>query len=1415
MAEPISYKVQNGETLIDIAKKLGIKDWMQLKEYHDQNSSQPVMNTPHPGFELQTPPQEEIYDMNGEAPPLDPVEEQKEAEETQKEEKKKEEEEKKQEEASKSEHDGKYFVVHNAKCVCNQAKDPSKTAALQVTSHKIIVFNDQAEKLAATEDDRTFMPPAATFGQCKLKPSSGDFLACVLAAAPKWSKTYESTTVQGKKTLTEISELQCMTGGLITIKEHGQTDSVSNAHADNTNPLELAAVNPAIEQPKKKEEYPIVTSISITEIENRPTFKARDSKDEREIIYVRKNEETSFKANLKSGNQQLTSWMVYTDHAGKKENRLLLREQIGVEFSQSFNDFGKFRVEGYGKPKKQDFEKGKYDKCDSSCSIDVEVVENTLLDIEVTSGDFSMRTVGGKNKFRKGVPSVFKAKFFIQKLTDAEKSKLIMFVTDALGNNISDGVVNKGTILTFTPQNTNASYTITAKYTTESGKEIEKKISGETEGNAVLAISHAAHVVRPGTAMSFNVSKMKYNFDTETPSYNLTTEESNNIKWNLNGVEIGRGKSITIPGDKLRVPGKYVVEAYSISSNATGKNAKDEEDDWRFEVKENDIVSFTLNGTPKVGKPITATVEQMVFADLLPTETIHWQAPFLAGTGKTVTITPKVAGTFDVSCKINNNKGTNQKVTVVEAKITSGFWNDFGGSEISEASWGQKVDYCIKGENIEGEDIEFAIFDKDTATKDDDSNYRHIVKGAKNGNYASHRIDLSPEINKETTNAFTQEVKLFGKARLVGFDKSVLQDITPLENTSKHLTVNNDKKVYRAIIGDANGRARHNPVDYDMKSFVYANTTYPKGTKLNVKIFEKKSWYENNVEAKVLATTGTVGEDGTLVTEVSWGKLKDAKQNKATKMYYAKICDEHDVELFNGSDSSTPCITNLVPQSILLKEVSYAGAAVIVGNEQISQQTNGTCVCKEYDLSWGNKFTCDERKKVLKICANLWGEAKKKEMANHLMNCMALETGEKFKPDTGYLSGGATGLVQWTGTAINAMNRENKYNKGKTLTKALLASMTIIDQLDYVELYFRMWIDSGKNIKDALDLYMCIWCPAAVGRDDSFICYSEKDSPVNYTANQSIDGEHYREKYTNSKGKVVYNTVGKGNGDKKITKGELRPRLKVKEVSGLNNKASDFICNTDSTNSLNAKDIITFHIYANGSIEKHIPKKIEEKNKNKYKYTYHDKENMEHDICILDKITVQNWIVGSKDNKGKGWEKRIAGGKTRYYQKGNGEVELVKLKLPINYNKNGVNIKIGDNTTREYINPLAVASMIGAVAECGYNDFNFNGSTSQDGTGAPSVTHVNGVAFDFRYLRKDKTGNNLHIDEHPEALDIIRQEKFIDALGTFGYSKFYSYNIIVNKKNFILKNSTHLVDHNHHLHIRREGYSPKFKEIKA
>jgi hypothetical protein len=197
-------------------------------------------------------------------------------------------------------------------------------------------------------------------------------------------------------------------------------------------------------------------------------------------------------------------------------------------------------------------------------------------------------------------------------------------------------------------------------------------------------------------------------------------------------------------------------------------------------------------------------------------------------------------------------------------------------------------------------------------------------------------------------------------------------------------------------------------------------------------------------------------------------------------------------------------------------------------------------------------FSCDERKKVIKIAAELWGEDKKLKMADELMACMAIETKGEFDPALGYPNA-ATGLVQFTNIAIDDMNRTG-YNNGKKLTKKMLAEMTALVQLDYVKLYFDMWMQHyKKTIEDALDMYMTIWCPAAVGKSDSFVCYTEIKNPKRYKENKSIDGEYYQEKG---------NKILRGKANQEITKGELRPRLQMWYAKGIPKKNK---CKTDSS----------------------------------------------------------------------------------------------------------------------------------------------------------------------------------------------------------------------------------------------------------
>ncbi len=60
------------------------------------------------------------------------------------------------------------------------------------------------------------------------------------------------------------------------------------------------------------------------------------------------------------------------------------------------------------------------------------------------------------------------------------------------------------------------------------------------------------------------------------------------------------------------------------------------------------------------------------------------------------------------------------------------------------------------------------------------------------------------------------------------------------------------------------------------------------------------------------------------------------------------------------------------------------------------EKTNKECICEKYNFVWSGAIGCEESKKVLNVCAELWGEENKLKMANGLMAVMGGETGGYF-----------------------------------------------------------------------------------------------------------------------------------------------------------------------------------------------------------------------------------------------------------------------------------------------------------------------------------------------------------------------------------------------------------------------------------
>ncbi|MCL9805314.1 DUF4280 domain-containing protein [Flavobacterium amniphilum] len=1374
MSSPIPYKIQKGDTLGKIAAKLKIKNWKDLQVYHNNNcplNEQIGINLKE-GNILYTPPQDKIDEMNGVSKGNQPEPEKKPEDKKQEEKPKEEEKKEEKKEDSKSEHDGKYYVVHGATCVCDKAEDPTKVAELQVTTHQKMIYNDQAKKWAATEEDKQFNPPAATFGKCKLKPSSGGYQPCALAPAPKWDKPYDKTKVLGKCVLTEISELKCTVGGKITIKKHGQTDAATTAHAENTNPAEMAHANPAVKKPVTKAEYPAVDFITIESIENRTKFKpvkSNESKKEIEKIYVRPDENCSFTANVVKGKKDLTSWVVYDVVKGKTDKKILTKEQIGTSFSNAFPAIGDFRVEGYGKPKTKEFENGKYDTNDVTCSIDVTVAINKLVDgeLELDGQDFAAK-IKSEVKLRKDFLAAFKAKFLMSP-TKEELDRLEMFVTDEAGNRLTD-FTQEGKYLTFTPTNADAVYNFHAIYQDDEGNTWEQSFKGKTlTKNYVVSISHTDQVVREFSAIGFEVKQMTIG-SVITADSDLTDGEIQDIKWNLNGVYQNSGRVLGIP--KGLPTGKYVVEAYCSMANAFGVKAKKEEDDWHFEVKRNDVADIQANNVLKVGRKTTLTASDFIFKDLKGDEKVNWTVNGQVINNTTaVTTTPRGAGNITVTAKINTEKGISKNFTVVQPVLENVMFTDSHGIQIEKSSWGNKVYFWLKEKHLTGEKLKISLQDEGVPV-------HYFPEKVYDGGLIE--LDLNADLRKYTKSDANLKVVV-----------SVVDLDFPNEGKPMgSLEVGYGREVYSGQIGSEDGRQKHVQVDYDMISWFYGKS---RGIKENEKVTVEICEYNFMFDDVLLTQVVSPDKSGVIKVKIDWSKIPKGKQGSYKNIYVKVLDNANDkAELYSGKSILNRNFVPLRAKSMLIGSAGYSSAAV-VGSTTLSGLTNGNCACKVNDLIWGKKVSCDFRKRVVEISKSLGLPQEKNEGANWLMSVMALETGRTFSPTAGTFvenkktdedEGGYVGLIQFGKVASIDLG----------VKRSDLAKMSAFDQLEYVEKYFKFKKFEGK-LKTKTDLYLAVNYQSACGHgtEKDYVVYDSTKSA--YDANKMFKREK-DEYWINDKGVKQYY---KGKSGASYV-WEFEEAINEFYEEGKAYKAFAYSCMINGTPSIDTKDIMTYNIYESGFIEKNIPKEIKEGYKNKYQYLYIDSKYKIHNLGVFDFASTNEMNAGNVE--------------------GNDMVELLDARQFKGYSKDGVKLKFltwNSDSQRWYINPDCFAGLLGAMAKNSIDYLGFNGfSDSLARSVGGSSSHRNGEKGDLRYLSTNKDGGATILqDTH---FDFENQNKFNDALYLFGwgrkekmYSEYFTHN---NEENTLLRHTKHMKKlgpggyrHYHHLHLSGFDFS--------
>lgn len=165
-------------------------------------------------------------------------------------------------------------------------------------------------------------------------------------------------------------------------------------------------------------------------------------------------------------------------------------------------------------------------------------------------------------------------------------------------------------------------------------------------------------------------------------------------------------------------------------------------------------------------------------------------------------------------------------------------------------------------------------------------------------------------------------------------------------------------------------------------------------------------------------------------------------------------------------------------------------------------------------LAFASRVSPAFARAVIAMCGRLW-PTDVTNMANNVMGCMGFESGGTFSPNIRNAAGsGATGLIQFMPSTARDLG---------TTTDAL-ANMSAIEQLVYVEKYFRPYASRMRSLSDT---YMAILLPSAIGKPEDAALFT--GGTVAYRQNSGLDA----------------------NNDGKVTKAEASAKVAAKLAQGL------------------------------------------------------------------------------------------------------------------------------------------------------------------------------------------------------------------------------------------------------------------------
>ncbi|GJM52632.1 hypothetical protein [Capnocytophaga catalasegens] len=414
-----------------------------------------------------------------------------------------------------------------------------------------------------------------------------------------------------------------------------------------------------------------------------------------------------------------------------------------------------------------------------------------------------------------------------------------------------------------------------------------------------------------------------------------------------------------------------------------------------------------------------------------------------------------------------------------------------------------------------------------------------------------------------------KDIQIFFKIKPV--DTNLFLKYSNEEFENNLLTITNRGDIVEAYFCNSDDTEKQKFIEFGKVAHLKIYATNMKGREVEVLFFTRdkflysknttqneltwKLWSEiktHNIKGEPFhSTKGKIDNKGELLVALDTSKCKLDKANiiavfkikgKEGKEKGAYIREWYSLILH-----SYPQLTKLAENEAAVK----VGGLLGIGEVERVELEKKECICKQYDLIWGNKVSCEFRKKIVEIAKEIGLPQEKNKGANWLMAVIALETATKFSPTIGTFGkhkddskSGYVGLIQFGKAAAESLD----------IKRSQLIKMSAEEQLTYVKAFFQQKMFENK-LKTMTDLYLAVNYPIACGQgaNKNYVVYD--DTNAAYDSNPIFKREK-DEYFFDEKGKKHYYKGRKG----KSYIWEFEEAVNELYEKGEKNRATYFSC---------------------------------------------------------------------------------------------------------------------------------------------------------------------------------------------------------------------------------------------------------------